>query len=436
LGIFLAIASTFQDCGFTAALIQRKNCTHEDYCTAFYFNLVISLAMYLTLYLGAPWIADFYKISDLTMITRVVALSLVIQSLCAVHQTKLTIDLRFGIQSIVSIVSLLVTSAFGISLAYMGYGAWALVWQSVFGSLFNMMAFWWVSHWRPSLIFSKESFKRLFGFGSKLLCSGLINTIYGNLYTLVIGRKFSAADIGYFNRALGFADLPTNTLGGIVLKVNYPILAKLQDDNARLLSVYGRLVRSTMFLLIPVLFGMAVVAEPMVKVLIGEKWLPCVPFIQVLCLGVMWNPLTHINLNLLYVKNRTDLVLKLELIKKPIAFLILIAMIPFGIFWMCVGRAAYDFIAFCFNCYYTKKLLDYGFVKQMCDILPAVVNSLCMMGLSYMVMTMVDTALLKLIIGISAGVVSYLIGAVLVHEESLFYIAGLIRRRRRLASEV
>lgn len=426
LAIFLAIASTFQDSGFTAALIQKKDKTEVDYSTVFFFNLGSSILFYLIFYFSAPLIARFYNVSLLTDITRVVALSLIINAFGAVQQTRLTINLRFGTQAILSIVSLFTSSGIGITLAYMGYGPWALVWQSILGGAINTIILWCVTRWHPMLNFSLRAFRQMFGFGSKLLCSSMINTIYGNLYTLVIGKAFGAADIGYFNRANGFAALPTDALTGIVLKVNYPILARFQDDNERLVSAYSRLLRTPLFILVPVLFGMAAVADPMVRVLIGEKWLPCVPFLQVLCMGMMWNPLTHINLNLLYVKGRTDLVLKLELIKKPIAFAILFSMIPLGIFWMCVGKAIYDFVALCFNCHYTKKVLGYGFWQQMRDIIPLVINGVVMMVVVALVMSFFEMPLIKLMAGVLAGAISYVLGAVLYREESLNYITEII----------
>lgn len=430
LAIFLAIAGTFQDSGFGAALIQKKDRTEEDYSTVFYFNLGVSIVFYGLFFVGAPIIAKFYKMPELTDITRVVALSLIINAFSAVQQTRLTINLRFGTQAVLSIVSLLVSSAIGITLAYNGFGAWALVWQSILGGAINVCVLWLVTRWRPMFKFSIESFKRLFGFGSKLLCSSMINTIYGNLYTLVIGKAFGAAEIGHFNRANGFVTLPTDTIAGIVLKVNYPILARFQDDTERLVSAYKRLLRTPLFLLIPVLFGMAAVAEPMVRVLIGDKWLPCVPFLQVLCLGMIWNPLTHINLNLLYVKGRTDLVLKLELIKKPIAFAILFSMIPLGVFWMCVGKAVYDFVAFCFNCHYTKKVLGYGFWQQMRDIIPLIINGVVMIGVVTLVMHAFATPLIKLLIGALVGALSYILGAIFYRAESLNYLTEIIFHRK------
>jgi O-antigen/teichoic acid export membrane protein len=373
-------------------------------------------------YFTAPFIARFYNVSLLTDITRVVALSLIINALGSVQQTRLTINLRFGTQAVLSIVSLCVSSCVGIIFAYMGYGPWALVLQSILGGAINTIILWCVTKWHPILAVSAQSFVRLFGFGSKLLCSGMINTIYSNLYTLVIGKAFGPVEIGHFNRANGFAMLPTDTLTGIVVKVNYPLLVRFQDDTPRLISAYRKLLRMPFFILVPVLFGMATLANPMISLLIGEKWLPCVPFLQVLCIGMIWDPLTHINLNLLYVKGRTDLVLKLELIKKPIAFIILFSMMPFGIFWMCVGKAFYCFIAFALNCYYTNKILGYGFRSQMREVFPIMLNAGIMAALVIFVSHQFVSSSAKLIAGVLIGIFSYMLLAIISRDQALFYI--------------
>lgn len=430
LAIFMAIAGTFQDFGFGAALIQKKVRTEADYSTVFYFNLATACLIYAVFFFAAPWIAAFYQMPILTPITRAIALNFVIGALGAVQQTRLTVELKFRLQAVLSIVGFIISSFIGITLACRGYGPWALVGQGVLSGFVNTIILWCVTRWHPAWVFSAESFKSLFGFGWKLLCSSMINTVYSNVHALVIGKAFGAAEVGHFNRALGFADLPAGTLQGIVLKVNYPILARFQDDTQRLVSAYRSLLRAPMFVLVPVLFGMAAVGEPMVRVLIGEKWLPCVAFLRVLCLGVLWEPLTHINLNLLYVKGRTDLVLKLELIKKPIAFLILACTLPFGIFWMCVGRAVYEFIAFCFNCYYTKKFLGYGFQNQLRDLLPLMLNGLLMAVTVRLAIATVGTPVLQLLVGVSAGAIVYIGVAMLYRDETLRSALDLLRKKR------
>ncbi len=429
LAIFIAIAQTFLDSGFANALIQKKGRTELDYATVFYFNIVISIVLYLLFYVSAPYIASFYDIPVLTDVTRVVGLSLIINGLIIVQTAKLSIELNFRLQAIASIVSVLVSGLIGLWLAYTGWGVWALVYQTVSQSIIRALILWGFAKWKPLLAFSFDSFRLLFSFGSKLLVSGLINTVYTNIYTLVIGKAFSAAEVGFFNQGNHFSRFPMQVIQDVVLKVNYPILSELQDENERLIHAYKKLLRTPMFILFPIMVGICAVASPLIEVLLGEKWLPCVPILQVLCIGYMFTPLTTINLNLLYVKGRSDLVLKLEFIKKPIAFLILFASIPFGLIWMCVGKAFYEFIAFSFNCYYTKKLLNYGIWNQMKELLPIFVNVALMFVIVSLCMTLVETPFMKLMIGIFAGVFSFVSFAFFTNDESLNDAKLLIRKR-------
>ena len=429
LAIFLAISSMFIDSGFGAALIQKKDRTEVDYATVFYFNLIVATFFYILLFLAAPLIAKFYNMPILTNICRVVALGLPLGALCSVHRTRLTIQLNFRLQTIISLVSMITTGSLGIFLAYKGYGVWTMVWQGLLGSLLSTVLLWSLTKWHPVVAFSIESFKHFFSFGWKHLCSSLINCVYGNLYTLVIGKAFGAADIGYYTRANGYAQLPANTVTDTVVRVNFPILAQLQDDRDKLICAYRRLLQTPMFFLVPVAFGLAAVAEPIITVMIGEKWLPCVPYLQVLCFGSIFTPLTFINLNLLYVKGRTDYVLKLELMKKSIAFAIVLLSIPFGIFWMCVGKAVYDVIAFAFNCHYTKKLLNYGLLQQVKEVVPNILNGIVMVVSVRFAMAPFASPWAKFGVGCSVGALSYIIIAILFKNETFYYVLNMMKVR-------
>ena len=431
LAIFMAIAQTFLDSGFASALIQKKDRTDVDYSTVFYFNIAIAILLYGVFYVSAPWIASFYNMPILNNVTRVTTLSLIISGLTIVQQAKLTIDLRFRELAIASIFSVILSGVCGIIMAYNGLGVWALVFQGLLSAFFRTSILWLSSTWRPSFLFSIESFKRLFSFGSKLLCSGMINTIYNNLYTLVIGKAFNASEVGFYNRANQFATLPSATITQMVVNVNFPILSQMQDDNERLINTYRKLLCAPLFILTPILLGIAAVGYPLIEIVLGEKWLPCVPYLQILCVGCLFNPLTHINLNLLYVKGRSDLVLKLELIKKPIGFLILFVSIPFGIWWMCFGAALYNFIAFVFNCYYTKKLLNYGFIKQMRELANIFIGGIIMWLVVTAVMIPFSDVNFKLLVGIISGVLSYTLYAFITREKSYKEIKEIITKKMK-----
>lgn len=417
--IFFAVATTFIDSGFGSALIQKKDRDEVDYSTCFYFNVLVGIVLYAILWFASPAIADFYRTPILCKVTRVLGLTMLINSLSISQTAKMTVEMKFKEMAIISIVTQLVTGIVGLYLAYVGWGVWALVFQQLSSCLARLLMMELFLRWYPRLVFSKASFKHMFSYGSKILCSGLINTVYDNLYTLVIGRAFSAKEVGYYNRGNQFAILPTSTILNIFMKVAFPLMAQVQDDVEKLKTAYKKFLRVPLFVLYPILFGLIALAKPLILVLLGEKWLPAVPLLRVLCIGSFFDPLTHINLNILYVKGRTDLVLRLELIKKPIAFILLFCMIPLGLWWLCFGRAIYGFIAYCFNCYYTGKFINFGFWKQMYYNVPVLVKSGVMGALCYACLYMFDKPLVQLLVGIVVGIVSYFAMAVVTKDETL-----------------
>lgn len=428
LAIFMAIANTLADSGFGSALIQKKNRNPEDYSTFFLFNLGISTLLYLILFFSAPWIADFYHTPILKDVTRVVTLQLILNALFNAQHTKLRIDLRFKEVSIISLISQVVTGAVGVLLAFLGWGVWALVWQAIFSCIIRgILAIICLRGWTPGVRFSKASFKSLFGFGSKILASSLINTIYGNLYTLIIGRRFTPDEVGFYNRGVQLATFPSNVATDVIVSVNYPILSRFQDDDARLIQAYRKMLTVPLFILYPIIIGLGVLAEPTVGLLLKEKWLPCVPFLQIMCLGAVFAPLTHINLNLLYVKGRSDLVLKLELIKKPIGFALILITMHFGIMWLMAGKVLYEFIAFSFNCHYTGKILGYGWKEQVREIFPILLKA-SIMGLAvYLVCFLLSGWWAKLLIGTATGILVYLLIAIITQDKIFAELLSTIK---------
>ncbi len=429
--IFLALANTIVDSGFGSALIQKKDRTEADYSTCFYFNILVGLAIYGILWIAAPWIADFYRTPILTDVVRVLGIAFIINSLSISQTARMTAEMQFRQMSVITIVAQLVTGLVGLVLAMTGWGVWALVFQQIASGAVRLIGMEIALKWVPSLQFSRQSFRHLFGFGSKILCSSIINTVYNNLYTLVIGRAFLPSDVGYYTRANQTAALPTNSLTQVVMKVAYPMMAQVQDDVERLRNAYTKFLRAQLFVIFPVLLGIAALAEPLFLVLLGEKWLPAVPLLQVLCLGMLFDPLTVINLNILYVKGRTDLVLRLELIKKPIAFLILFLSLNFGLMWLCAGRALYCLIAYAFNCYYTGRFIGMGFWRQIVIILPVLVRGVVMGAVCYGLCLVISNPLAQVIVGVLAGGAVYLGMAYAAHDDTMADGMALVKTRFR-----
>lgn len=378
LAIFLQISQAFVDSGFTNALIQRKDRTETDFSTVFYFNILIALIFYGILFTSAPTIARFYDMPELINVTKVISLTLVINSLSAVHRTKLIINVNFKTQSKISLSAAIISGCLGIWMAYTNWGVWALVWQTFTNSILLTILFHFFIRWKPLFTFSVQSFKQLFSFGSKLLISGMIHTIYKNLYTIVIGKRFSAIDLGYYTRAEQFAMFPSSNLNAIISRVIFPILSTIQDNDEQLKIVYRKYIHLSSYIIFPLMVGLAALAKPTIELLLTYKWSGVVILLQILCFDWMFDHLSMINLNLLYVKGRSDLALKLELIKKTIATIILFISIPFGLIGMCYGRVLYSLIATYLNTKYTKSLIGLSFLEQIKDILPSLVLSLTM----------------------------------------------------------
>ena len=281
LGIFFAIAQTFIDSGFGSALIRKKDCTDEDYSTAFYFNIAVGIACFLILYLFAPLIASFFDTPILKDIVRVLSINLFINSLTIVQGARLTAAIDFKSQAKVSLITTILSGGIGLAMAYNGFGVWSLVYQSVASTTIRAVLLWIITHWRPQKKFSLQSFRYLFGFGSKILASSLLHTIYVNLTTIIIGKFYSAKDLGYYSRGESLATLPSSNIMGILQSVTYPILSKIQDDDQRLIQVYRKYISMASMV---IFFGMcllAALAEPFIITLLTDKWANSIVFLQV-----------------------------------------------------------------------------------------------------------------------------------------------------------
>jgi len=371
LTIFIAISQSFINSGFSTALIRKQDCTQTDYSTVFYFNIVVGIFFYILLFVFANTISIFFHEPVLKDLIRVLGLVLIINSFTLIQSTILTKRIDFKLQAKISIIASLFSGIIGISMAYTGWGVWSLVARMIFGFFLSSVLLWYWNKWKPALIFSIASFKKLFSFGSNLLISGLINSLYRNIYYVIIGKYFTAAELGYYTRAEQFQSLPSVNLQGIIDRVSYPILSSIQDDMPRLKETYKKIIRSTMLVTFVLMLGMFAIAKPMIFALIGAKWEPCVIYLQMLCFVGMLYPLHAINLNMLNVQGRSDLFLKLEIIKTILAVPVIIVAIFFGIKAMIIGMIFLSIIAYYLNSYWSGRLINYSWRDQIKDILPS-----------------------------------------------------------------
>lgn len=376
--VFIAVSNVFINGGFGNALIWKQDKTDTDCSTVFYFNLIISIVFYILIFFAAPYISSFYEMPILSPVLRVMGLNLIFSAFSIVQNALLSSKIDFKTTSKVTLSTNLLSGCVGVVMAFKGYGVWALVFQTLSAGFLRSLFLWILAKWRPIFVFSFASFRTLFAYGSNLLVGGIIDSIYTNLYPILIGKLFSADSLGLYTRANSYASLPSATLSRVIERVAFPVLSKIQNDDDRLLQAYRKLLRMMAFVVFPfcmLLFG---VAEPLVKWMITEKWIGCVPMLQLLCFAMMWYPIHSINLILIQVKGRTDLNLRLEIIKKIIGVVIICISFRWGVIGMCVGSIVSSIICLLVNTHYTGRIINLGFIKQIKDILPIfIISSSC-----------------------------------------------------------
>ena len=426
-GIFFALSTLLADAGFSTALIRKKNIAEVDYSTVFVTNTCLSFLFCGMLCICSNLIVDFYNEPLLKAIVCVNALFLFLGSFLSVQNTRMSIYLRFKEQSKINVVISILTGIMAIVMAICGYGVWSLIIPSGIAIPIRALLLWNVQHWWPRIAFSRDSFREFFSFGTKIMMTAIIKAAYNNIYPLIIGKKFTATDLGYYTRANGYSVLPADTVANTLGSISYPILSKIQDDDERLASAYRRMIRLSSYVLFPIMLGMAVLARPMVIVLVTDKWEACIPYLQILCFAVMLNPIHSLNYNLLQTKGRADLRLRVELVQKVMCVIMLFCTVPFGIMAMCIGSVAVAFLSLVVNTYFTGKLIRVGLLKQLTDMFPSFLYSASMAILVWIVIRAIPSLLLQLGLGILVGAVYYILVSKITKSKDLSYLLQLLR---------
>lgn len=431
ISIFICIVSVFVDSGFSQALIVKKDRSYKDISTVFFFNIVVSITGYFILFFSSPFIAHFYDMPILSSIVRVVGLGLIINSFCVVQNVQCAIRLDFKTPALIGTCSQILSGVIGLYLAYLGYGVWALVFQQLAGSMFNVLLLWFFVRWIPFLSFSKDSLRYLWNYGSKILGTSLIQQVYDNLYPLLIGKFYSPQTLGLYSRAQGFASLPSTNLSSVLGQVTFPILSKINDDNERLIVVYRRMIRSTAFVSFPMMFGMAAVASPMVKILLNEQWYSSIILLQILCTALVWQPLSYIHLSLLKITGRTDILFRLEVIKRVAGIISILASLPLGIMGICIGYSILYLFTFFLNTVYICSILHISLRSQIQDIMPTFLCSTVMGVIVYYNTLIIDNHFVSLGVSLLIGFVIYFICAKVFLTDIFFDVLSFIKKTKK-----
>tara|TARA_R110000744_G_scaffold266200_5_gene380177 strand:+ start:543 stop:1979 length:1437 start_codon:yes stop_codon:yes gene_type:complete len=427
--VFIALSQVFIDSGFTKALIQKQNRTDQDTSTVFWFNIVISTFFYFILYFGAPYVSEFYKIELLSPLLRVLAISLIVNALYAVPATLFTIDMDFKSLTKINFISTMLSGGIAVYMAYTGYGVWALVIQTLVRSCLMAILMWFMVRWKPKFIFSKESFKQLFSFGSKLLISSLLSQIVNNFYNLFIAKFISTKDLGYYTRGTQFSDVTFTTINSILDRVLLPSLAPIQNQQIVLVKNTRSIIKASALLIVPIFLFLALLAKPIITVLLTEKWLPAVPIMQLFCLARMITIISGINVNILYVLGRTDLALKQQYVKIAIRVLFFILALKFGIIYIALAELLSTIVHFFINTYYPGKIMNYGARSQLKDIRLIFLSGCIMVLFTFFSIFYIDNVILKLIVAPIVAIVIY-IGSILILKVPEFNL--IVERAKKL----
>lgn len=368
LTVFISLGNSLMDSGLASSLIRSRLTGQKDYSTVFIFNLIGGISAYTILFLSAPFIANFFSQPLLIQIIKVYGLTFIINAFFSIQNTLLIKEMRFKQQALIQIPAVIVGGFLGVFLAKNDYGVWSLVWMSLLSSLLSTLLHWYYSPWRPRLIFDIKSFKKHFYFGYKMTLSGLLDTLYQNIYTIIIGRFYAVSQLGFYARADSLSQFPIGIISTAINKVAYPMFSSISNDDVKLKIVYKKLMQQVLFWNAPSLIYLAIIAEPLISLLLTDKWLPAVHYFQILCLAGILYPLHSYNLNILKVKGRSGQFLKLELVKKILIVVGLLIVIPFGIMGLLYFQLFFTFFAYYINSFYSGNLIKYPIREQLKDI--------------------------------------------------------------------
>lgn len=420
--VFTQILNVFVDSGFGNALIQKKDADDLDFSTVFYFNVAVCLLLYVGVFLAAPWIARFYNDLALTPVVRVLSLTLIISGVKNVQQAYVSRTMQFKRFFFATLGGTIGAAVIGIAMAYFGFGVWALVAQQIFNATVDTLILWITVKWRPKWMFSWQRLKGLFSFGWKLLASSLLDTVYSDLRQLIIGKLYTSSDLAQYNRGKQLPDLLVNNIDTSINSVLLPAMSQVQDDSARVKSMTRRAMKTSTYVIAPIMMGLAFTAEFVIRLLLTEKWMPCVPFLRIFCITYMFYPVHTANLNAIKAMGRSDLFLKLEIVKKVVGLIVLLSTMWFGVMAMAYSLLFTSITSQIINSWPNQKLLDYSYPEQIRDILPGILLAVLMGCCVYPIQWLGLPDAVTLLIQVPLGAVIYIGVSAVLRLDSYKYV--------------
>ncbi len=429
--VFIALANVFVASGFGNSLIQKKDSDNLDYSSVFYANIILSIVLYLILFFSAPFIANFYKMDILSPTLRVLGLRLIVGGINSVQHAYVSKNMMFKRFFLSTLFGTLLSGVVGIMLAYKGFGIWALVAQYMTNTTVDTLVLWFTVKWRPVFAFSFNRLSSLFSYGWKLLVSAFLETGYNELRTIIIGKMYSSADLAYYNKGKSFPDLVVTNINSSIQSVLFPAMSNEQDDKSAIKVITRRSIRISSYLMLPLMLGLALVAKPLITLLLTEKWLFCVPYLQISCFTLAFMPIHTANLQAIKALGRSDIFLRLEIIKKILALVILMLVMRFGVLAIAFSSVYVTVISSFINAFPNKKLINYNYKEQMRDIFNGFIP-LFMMGICVWCVGKIPLHVFWiLILQVLLGAFAYILGSYILKNESFFYILNTILKLKK-----
>lgn len=428
--VFTTILQVFIDSGLSTALIQKKDADDLDFSSVFYFNFVICIILYLIMFVSAPLIADFYKDSSLVSIVRVISLTLIISGVKGVQQSYVSRHMLFKRFFFSTLGGTIFSAVLGIIMAYAGFGVWAIVFQQLSNNAIDTLILWITVKWRPIKKFSWSRLKNLLSFGWKMLASSLLDTIYNNLRNMIIGKLYTSADLAFYNQGDKFPKLIVTNINTSIDSVLLPTMSNEQDNHVRVKDMTRRAIKISTYIMAPLMIGLAFCAKPIVQIVLTDKWLPCVPYLQIFCISYLFWPIHTANLNAIKAMGRSDLFLKLEVIKKFIGMILLLITMNISVMAMAYSLLISGLISQVINSWPNRYLLKYSYIDQIKDILPNIVMALIMGVFVYFINYLNLSVLVSLMIQIILGGIIYLVLSIFTKNDSFTYLINILKNRK------
>lgn len=426
--VFTTILQVFVDSGLGTALVQKKNADDTDFSTVFFFNVAMCAAVYILLFACAPLIAAYYENMELVPLVRTAGVIILISGVKNIQQAYVSKNLLFKRFFFATLGGTLGAAVLGIAMAYKGFGAWALIAQMLFNAAVDTVILWITVKWRPKAVFSFERLRGLFSFGWKLLVSGLLDTVYNNLRSLIIGKLYTADDLAFYNKGDQFPMLLVSNINTSIDSILLPVMSASQDSKENVRDMTRRAITVSTYILMPMMAGLAACAQPLVRLLLTEKWLPCVPYLRIFCFSYAFYPIHTANLNAIKAMGRSDLFLRLEIIKKLVGLTVLILTMRHGVLVMAFGLLAVSVISQIINSWPNKTILSYSYLEQIRDILPALLLSAVMCLIVFLITRLPFSDIVTLILQVISGAVFYAVFSYLFKIESFFYLIGKLKK--------